>query len=184
MAATTHEPRTDAQRKIWDFIRTRRRFTRADVKAACAVTDWQLDNYIQLLKLEGVINQIGREDHCKVWTVHDVTAATELAARQRDTSEGAMWRAMRQLVVFSPADIEAALAGTPNAISERDARTYCGVLVKANYLRVEVKARPGERQARYRLVRNTGPQPPVQRRIAVVVDGNTEQPVWMQGVEL
>jgi hypothetical protein len=95
---------------------------------------------------------------------------------------GNLWRAMRMLQGFSPVDL-AAHAATPTvAVSPEDAAAYCQTLTRAGYLRVVRKAAPPLRPAIYRLVRNTGPLPPVLRRVRAVIDGNTGQIVHVGGI--
>ncbi len=92
-----------------------------------------------------------------------------------------MWRSMRLLPIFSPADI-AMHANTEGAeVSEDVAKEYCRRLAAAGYLRVEVKAQPGKRSALYRLIRNSGPKAPTIKRVLAVQDQNNDQLTVLQG---
>jgi hypothetical protein len=94
-----------------------------------------------------------------------------------------MWRQMVWQKSFSPVDI-AAGANTPTVeVSVDNARTYCQLLVRFGYLGVVKKARPGVIEARYRLIRNTGPEAPQMKRIGVLVDPNLGQVIYPEGVQ-
>jgi len=90
----------------------------------------------------------------------------------RQTAHGNMWRTARNLSVFTPADL--AIHSTTDVVSvdEEEASAYCRLLLRGGYLRVERKARPGHHQALYKLIRNTGPAAPRERRVRAVYDDN------------
>lgn len=85
-----------------------------------------------------------------------------------------MWRTMRHLGDFTPADIQM-YACTPDApVSAEDAQAYCRAMMRAGYLRVLRPAQPQRQvEALYKLARNTGPRAPVERRVRAVWDPNT-----------
>lgn len=97
------------------------------------------------------------------------------------TSLHNMWQAMRGLKAFSVQDI--AVWGTTEAVqvSLDAARSFASALLQAGYLRVERKAMPGKHDAIYRLVKNTGPIPPMVRRVEAVVDLNTGATILIGG---
>jgi hypothetical protein len=82
-----------------------------------------------------------------------------------------MWRTMQELVSFSPRD----LAGTASTdlipVSEVDAKAYLKALKAAGYLQV-VREATKRTQACYRLIKRTGPLPPMVQRTKVVFDQN------------
>lgn len=82
------------------------------------------------------------------------------------------WNSMRGLKTFTPTDL-AAHSTTPTvAVSSTAARSYCQALLRAGYLKVIRTAIPGRREAIYRLIKNTGPRPPRERRVRAVWDEN------------
>lgn len=89
------------------------------------------------------------------------------------SAEQNMWTAMRGLQSFTPTDIAAHASTAAVAVESGVAAAYARALTAAGYLRVARKAAAGGREAIYRLVRNSGPRPPVERRVRAVVDGNT-----------
>jgi hypothetical protein len=105
------------------------------------------------------------------------------------TPEENMWRTARLLGAFGPTDIAIHATTTDVKVSEDDAHRYIQVLLRGGYLRVVSPARVSKKggsltrvQARYRLIRNTGPRPPVERRITVVVDANLGEYTYTPGV--
>lgn len=95
--------------------------------------------------------------------------------------QGNMWRTMRLLKSFSPVDLAAHSNTDTVQVSRDDAAAYCQTLLRAGYLKVERKARPGKVEAVYRLLDDTGPKPPVIRRVRAVVDQNTGRIVHVAG---
>ena len=89
---------------------------------------------------------------------------------------------MQLLTQFSPVDLAAVSDLEHAPVSERDAQAYCQSLLRGEYLRVVEKARPGVRPAVYRLVRRTGPKPPVERRVAALFDENLGELTYVAGI--
>ncbi|WP_102226897.1 hypothetical protein [Acidimangrovimonas sediminis] len=98
------------------------------------------------------------------------------APKQRPTGSVPqnLWNSMRGLKHFTPVDL-AAHSTTPTVlVTVEAARAYCQALLRANYLRAVRRAVPGQREATYQLIRNTGPRPPRERRVRAVWDENLE----------
>lgn len=91
------------------------------------------------------------------------------------TVEQNMWSVMHRQRAFSPTDLVALGNTTECQFSQADASSYCQTLLRAGYLRVLRKAVPGKIEASYRLIRYTGPLPPVSRRTTVVLDQNLDK---------
>lgn len=91
------------------------------------------------------------------------------------TVVGNCWQIARRLKTFSPVDMAAHATTDRLAVSADEARDYCRLLLRGGYVRVAVKAIPGKREAVYRLVRDTGPLPPVERRVRAIVDQNDRE---------
>ena len=87
--------------------------------------------------------------------------------------EGNMWRAMRRLPSFTPTDIATHANAGGVEVTVLKARYYCQRLLEAEYLRVRQTAIPGQREAVYSLVSNTGPRAPKTARIQGLLDPNT-----------
>lgn len=98
-----------------------------------------------------------------------------------------MWRTLRMLKGDTNDRELAAHASTPAIpVNEEAAQDYLGNLHRAGYLRCTVKARlmrgRGKTPARYQLVTNTGPRPPMVCRADAVYDPNLGKTVWVRPV--
>jgi len=89
------------------------------------------------------------------------------------TPEGNMWRAMRQLRQFSPTDLAAHANAGGVAVTVEKARAYCRHLLGSGHLKVRQTAIPGQREALYQILEDTGPRPPKAVRLAGILDPNT-----------
>lgn len=105
------------------------------------------------------------------------------------SAEENMWRSARMLKSFGAHDL--AIHSTTPAVTVTDeaAQRFCQVLLKGGYLKVLRKAnfkKAGKSMVRthaiYQLVRNTGPMPPVERRVTAVFDPNLGEYVQVAGV--
>jgi len=93
-----------------------------------------------------------------------------------------MWRSMRAFrAPFTAIDIAAHSTTEDVSVSAETARAFCQMLVRSGYLRVLRTAVPGKREAIYRLIRDTGPKPPRERRVRVVWDPNLDEFTHLQG---
>lgn len=112
-----------------------------------------------------------------------VEKAAEEVAGGPVPPEAAIWRAMRGLGVFCPRDVVTHIPPEIAVLTEDEVRRYCLGLLKAGYLKVVRKAVPPARPAFYRLIRNTGPMPPMERRTVIVHDPNLDQIVYVAPVK-
>lgn len=87
---------------------------------------------------------------------------------------------MRMLGEFGYRDLTVTASTAATPIADIDAKDYLKHLYRAGYLKVTAPAH-GNRPARYRLIRNTGPKPPKVQRIRQVFDPNLNEVVWSQG---
>lgn len=97
-----------------------------------------------------------------------------------------MWRTLRTLKSDTNARELAAYASTAEVpVNEGAAKDYLFNLERANYLECtqEGKGRGhGGVQARYRLISNTGPRPPMVQRTDALYDPNLGAVVWIRPV--
>ncbi len=101
-----------------------------------------------------------------------------------------LWRSARGLRSFAPKDL-AVHSTTPQVnVTEEDAAKFCQMLLRGAYVRVLRKAsftRKGGAVVKtapiYRVVRDTGPFPPVERRVTVIYDPNLGQYTHIAGGE-
>lgn len=99
-----------------------------------------------------------------------------------------MWRTLRMLKGDTNARELAAHASTPAIpVKEVAASDYLGHLHRANYLQCTQEAKRtlrngGRIPARYRLISNTGPRPPMVCRTDAVYDPNLAEIIWVRPV--
>lgn len=103
--------------------------------------------------------------------------------RALETPHRNMWTAMRGLKTFQPMDVAAHASTEVTSVTEADAAEYCRLLTRAGYLKPVRKAVPGRSSAVYRLIKDTGPKPPRERRVRAVYDDNLQSFAHIPGVE-
>lgn len=181
MKIASHTPNTSTEKEIWSYLNEHQQVTHEDLRTNTSASNWQRQNYLAKLKRLGILKECGRRGTTRIFTVMDDKSAAEFDARRRKTIWGAMWTAMRISSVFTQADLSAAIASAyPDATPEK-VHKYCAMLLRADYLAVIVKAKSGVSPARYKLVNDTGPLPPVIRKLECLVDPNEERAVYVQG---
>jgi hypothetical protein len=176
-----HTPVDRQEEDIWRFLKKHPKFTNADVADACAASEWKRTNYLRSLRRKGILKPCGREGSTQYFTIFESQDVQIFAAKKRGVKEGAMWQAIRVLKVFTPDDLRVALPSEPIPVTPTEIQNYCSLLTRAKYLTVMQRARPGTRPARYRLINDTGPLPPIKRQLMVVVDGNEDRVIYAQG---
>lgn len=92
-----------------------------------------------------------------------------------------LWTSMRGLKSFTPRDLAAHSNVGSVKVTPEAAAGYCQTLLRAGYLKVVRTAIPGSREAIYRLIRDTGPRPPRERRVKAVFDDNLGTLVHVTG---
>jgi hypothetical protein len=167
-----------SRERLWNAITERKFFTYAELTEATGLAERTIQGIVRAWETEERVYFTGEKSgKRKIFGVTKeaeapVTPRNEPGALGRQNSGANMWRAMRGLKTFSPLDVSAHATTAKIAVSEQDARKFCGVLVKTGYLKVRQKAIPGKRPPIYQLVGDTGPNPPVVKRVQVVIDGN------------
>jgi hypothetical protein len=96
-----------------------------------------------------------------------------------------MWRSMRMIGTFSPADLAAAASTSDAEIKLTTAKDYIKHLLRAGYLAIVSESSPGT-QANYRIIKSkiSGPFPPQIQRVKQVYDPNLQKVVWPAVEEL
>lgn len=161
---------TDQERRAWSVACAMETFTVYSLSARAQVRVDLVRKMVPAWGREGRAVCEGKGARRRhVWRV---TGGRRMPALTHSPTEN-MWRTMRHLGSFTPADVKM-IACTPAApVSDEDAQSYCRMLMRAGYLRVLRPAQPGRAAALYALDRNTGPRAPVERRVRAVWDPNT-----------
>lgn len=165
---------------LWTLAKIHEEFTAHDLAVAAKRSVQFVQKALKDWRKWGYIVDAGMRGNRKLYRVVKRDAGTppvtDLNGRViRDgTPIENMWFVIRKSGVFSHHDI-AMQANTEDVdVSEELARDYCRMLANAGYLRVERKADGKGRPALYRLVQNTGPRPPREKRIRAVWDDNKQ----------
>ncbi|MGV6840007.1 MAG: hypothetical protein ACWA40_07405 [Planktomarina sp.] len=175
---------------VWAHIRRVKVFTVTDIHNATGIPRKTISDYIKRLIAGGVVQTHGNGgDVDRFELVRDMGVHTpRFRPNGEPVTQGMgtqnMWRAMRMMAEFSPCDIAAHSSTDTVKVSEATAKTYCSHLLRSGYLRVLVKAIPGKRQARYRLIKDTGPLPPKVQRVKRVFDQNSGQVMHVEGARV
>lgn len=174
------------QEAVWEAIRAMGIFTPGEVVERTGVNRKTARDYLKRLQAGGYVEAFGdaaegRLRLIRKGGVHPPRLKRDGTPVTQGGGTMNMWRTMRMLRSFTPRDL-VAHANTPDVtVTELTARSYCSMLLKAGYLRVVQKAVPGQRQATYKFVRNTGPLPPQIQRVKQVYDPNLREVTFYPG---
>jgi len=152
-------------------------WTVADVVARSNVSTRTVSQYIERLARAGIAEVVAeRPPHrgafpAKVYRLTRLpTEAPRLSRDGRELPETAnqvMWRAMKMLKVFGPAELAEHCPG----VSLSTVRGYVGLLANAGVLALARKRRP-DAEGRYRVARNLGSRAPKILAARIVFDPN------------
>lgn len=185
------------RQRVWDRIRAwKGDFSLADIVVGAECTATVRDYTIGLERAGFTVivqpHQCGGKNTPKRWRLAR-DAGAEAPRVRRDgalvtqgLAQEQMWRTLRTLKGDINARELAAHAGTPDIpVRETAAHDYLRNLHLAGYLEC---VKPGKGtgrggiQARYRLVSNTGPRPPMVCRADAVYDPNLGKTIWVRPV--
>lgn len=163
------------------YASTLAEFGYAEIAVKMSVTEDHARKVVRGWRDQGLLDEV-RSGHRirSAWKVKD-GAKLALAAKARSPEQN-MWTAMRQMKTgFTPRDLAAHATTEETLVTPEAAQEYCRALMGAGYLGVTRKAVPGKAEAIYRLIRNTGPRAPREKRVRALVDANTEQTIVIGG---
>jgi len=186
-----------SRQAMWEAMRRLRRFTVTSITNETNAVRDTARTFVESLARGGFLAAVGTTEPVdrmffkpgsgqKVPTVYELVQdiGVEAPRVRRDGSlctqglpREQMWRTMKLLAEFTPRELAVAASTEAHPVADEDARDYVKHLLRADYLRIIVPATK-RRQARYRLVRNTGPKPPMVQRLKSVFDPNLRQIVW------
>lgn len=194
----THRPATPpqsaggrgTQQRIWESIRSRRNgFTKADLHSDSAASPGTIDNYVGALVNGGYVERAERlvDTNSKLLCyrlVRDngiehprLTARGEPVVNRAYLGTEAVWRTLRTMADLTLREITAFASTPARPLAYITVAIYVGQLVKAGYVQ-----RTGDRKTaiRHRLLKYTGPRPPVASRQPYLYDPNLDQVVWRE----
>jgi hypothetical protein len=193
-AAASHEP--EGRQPLWDeMVKFEGAvFTITDIFDATYVSRHTIRSYLSALVLAKYVERIepdtdarGADAAIRFRIIVDPAPynAPRLNRKGEPVTQGGgvenMWRTMRMLQQFTPRDLAAHSTTDLINVNETTAKSYCSTLLRAGFLRVVTKALPPKRQAVYRLIRNSGPNPPMIQRTKQVFDPNTKKAYPVEG---
>lgn len=179
-----HAQRLASDQSAWNAARRMAQFSYTALSAEAGIPVARATKLVRGWVRAGVVEELGKAGTNKL--MFRVCRALDVppAMPRAQTAEGNMWRAIRGLRnAFSPTDIATHATTDVVKIASVDAQVFCQMLVRAGYLRVARKAAPPRREAIYRLVRDTGPKPPRERRVRAVWDDNLAEFTHLPGGE-
>lgn len=181
------EPKPQGMDGVWAEIRRLNIFTTRDIHENTDIHNKTITDYVKRLMAGGYIEEHASfEETGRYVLVRDAGIhPPRIRPNGQPVTQGKgtenMWRSMRMLGQFTPRDIMVHSTTDTVSVTEATAKSYCSMLLKAQYLRVVQKAVPGKRQATYKFVRNTGPLPPQIQRVKQVFDPNIREVTYYPG---
>lgn len=189
MSKAGRKPASEAQDNrqiVWDFLKSEAqksdaRMTLSVISSRTGIDRKTIGDYLLGLVAAGYVDRFD-DEFLRVATFRLVHDGGYHAPRLRKdgtaVTQGVgvanMWRSMRILGTFTAPELAQISTTQAVAVTELTAKSYIGMLFATGYLLVIEKAHPGiGRKASYRLVRNSGPKPPMIQRVKRVYDPNT-----------
>jgi hypothetical protein len=172
----------EAQAEVaWAEMKKLPAFGYKDVSSLARITVEKASRIVRHWDRCGVLEmtQARRGKQRALWRI--MPGATRPQVPVGRTVEDNIWTSMRHLGSFTPTDLQAHSNTGTVVVSLDETAAYCRALLAAGYLRVNRKAVPGRNEATYRLIENTGPRPPRERRVRAIVDPNTETVTVISG---
>lgn len=175
--------RVSDRQAVWNFIRAQGKtgFTLDDVVRRTDIHQRTVKSYLIGLFIAGFLKGApgAATTPDRFWLARDVGVEAPRVRPDGSPARAALgqeslWRSIRYLKTFNKHDI----AGTAD-VKILTVESYLKTLLKAGYLAVLRKGDPRHPQ-QYRLVRNTGPKPPMVQRTKQVFDQNLNAVVWSE----
>jgi hypothetical protein len=167
--------RDDLRQAVWDALRPKVRFTTRDL-AETGASRMAIHNWLTSWEEDGWVRRVGQDGQHVVYAATTVQAeapparAPAGAAPAKGPLGQHLWTAARMLRIFTLVELAAHAATEGEPTRESDARSFVSLLTRAGYAR-KMRVTSG-RPARYRLIRDTGPRPPVEKRVRATWDAN------------
>ena len=154
-------------------------FSARQLRDETCCTTSQTREYLTGLTAAGILEKDSATRGVRYTLVRDCGAEAPRVRRDGSTvTQGRgreqIWETMRALGDFTPLDLHALGSTDDHVVALSEAETYCRYLCLAGYLARLAKDR-------YRLIKRTGPKPPMIQRVRRVYDPNLKQVMWSEG---
>jgi hypothetical protein len=159
----------------WTFAKGLDAFGYKEVAGYLHCTLAKAERILQFWDASDVLTQIqgrGRNGQRVLWRIKPECELPPVPRLR--SAEDNLWTTMRHIGAFTPTDLAIHANTEQVPVGLEGAQVYCRALLQAGYLRVVSKARPPIAEARYKLIKNTGPAGPLIRRVRALVDLNTD----------
>ena len=176
---TTAARREGVEAKAWSFAQRVGIWSYASVAAELSISLEAARDIVQKWLTEGRA-QVRNGGGTSGRKMFELTLAYREPADRQSKVNQQMWTAMRGLKKFTPLDL-AAHCTEDLRVDLAEARTYAQALLRGGYVNVLQTAIIGQREAVYRLVRDTGPRAPREKRVHAIWDANDGVYVFISG---
>ena len=176
MAVRDNSFRSDMERNAWVKVAKLAEFHWSDL-VKFGIAESTAQNFAARWQNNGRAIVIRKDMHRKILRNANLEVEpVEEEGSEFDRSANAnMWRAMRRLRSFTAMDVAVHSNVGDIEVTTDQAHGYCRTLLNARYLRVVQTAVPGQRAAVYRLINNSGSNPPVRKRVWGIYDPNSDE---------
>lgn len=177
---------SEGRQVIWEAVRAQAgaEFVMGDLFAETWISRHTIRTYLNCLAAGGILDKVehphrvGKRDAVTWRLIKDEGFyAPRLNRKGEPVTQGLgveqMWRAMRHMKEFTPAELTLHASTDDVAVSLATVKSYCTMLLACGYLTCIQKAN-AHRQATYRLTRNSGPLAPQIQRVKQVFDPNSK----------
>jgi hypothetical protein len=179
---------------LWEAIRMLGSFTATQLRKETRCESSQVREYLLGLTAAGILTRELVPMHHGSTTGYLFTLVKDIGIEpprvRRDgtpVTQGLgreqMWRTMKSFGVFNALDLSVQASTEEAQIKLTTAKEYCHYLALAGYLAVVHQGKgtgKGGKLSAYRLIRNTGPLPPMIQRVKSVYDPNTGTVEWSE----
>lgn len=178
----------DMRQALWNVMRELREFGISELEDRTRICEATIHGYVAALakgkylerKSDPVLYPPRKGAHiakARYALINDVgVEAPRLNAKGEVSRQGCgreqMWRTMRILGSFTTQDLAVSATTEECTVNVGSAREFLKYLAKAGYIVQR------QRGGAWRLVKNTGPRPPVIQKLPQVFDPNTGKVVW------
>ena len=171
-AVKAPEIRSAREQEIWDYIRHQPFFTKDDLDIASAGSPNSRDAFLKRLRDSGIVQVLHKGSSKVIYSAQSRDDARIAASELRAKPEGAIWQVMRINRRFTAQDLQAALFASRPDISAKKILDYCRVLRRAGYITAQGNPPKLLETTLFTISKNTGPLPPVETKLTVLVDTN------------